>query len=531
LSPDGTRLFVTNTPDDRLEIFSVAAGGLTHVGSVPVGLEPVAVAARTDGEVWVVNHLSDSVSIVDVAADPPRVVRTLLVGDEPRDIVFAGRGRRRFTRAFITTARRGQNLPASVPPSLSTPGIPRALVWVFAARRCRGRRARGDRGAVRRHAARARGDARRAHGLRRGLPLRQRDHQHQRGRGLQRRRVRGTVRRRRRHVPGRPPGGQMPGGLPAPNVNFQGDPGSGDRPDRAPRSGQRPVARPRGPQLDERVRFDLPDRDVFAIDALANPPVEAAAYPHVGTVLFNMAVDPASGALLVSNTEAHNEVRFEGPGTSATTVRGDLHQARITVIDDGGVRPRHLNKAHHRAARRLSHRADAGGRQGREPRHAALARRCRTPARSTVAAFGSSAVGRFAVQAVRDDTFTPAAASQIAVSGGGPCGLALDAAGARLYVLTRFDNAVKVIDTGAGSEIAQHPLHNPSRDGARRPADSLRRALHLEQRRGVVRELPRLRRLRQPRLGPRQPRRHRAAEPNPFGPIGGGQPFHPMKGR
>src|SRR5262249_28234712 len=64
LSPDGTRLFVVNTPDDRLEIFDVDAGGLTPAGSVTVGLEPVAVAARTNGEVWVVNHLSDSVSIV-----------------------------------------------------------------------------------------------------------------------------------------------------------------------------------------------------------------------------------------------------------------------------------------------------------------------------------------------------------------------------------------------------------------------------------------------------------------------------------
>ena len=36
-----------------------------------------------------------------------------------------------FTRAFITTARRGQNLPDSVPPALTTPGTPRALVWVF----------------------------------------------------------------------------------------------------------------------------------------------------------------------------------------------------------------------------------------------------------------------------------------------------------------------------------------------------------------------------------------------------------------
>ena len=74
-----------------------------HLYSVPVGMEPVAVAVRTNTEVWVVNHLSDSISIVDIGLDPPRVVRTLLVGDEPRDIVFAGPQK---ARAFITTANR-----------------------------------------------------------------------------------------------------------------------------------------------------------------------------------------------------------------------------------------------------------------------------------------------------------------------------------------------------------------------------------------------------------------------------------------
>ena len=128
LSPDHTRLFAVNTPDNRLEIFAVdGSGGLVHTGSVPVGLEPVAVAARTNGEVWVVNHLSDSVSVVDVSSNPPRVIRTLLVGDEPRDIVFAGPG---GNRAFITTAHRGQN--SGVPPTdLTTEGLGRADVWVF----------------------------------------------------------------------------------------------------------------------------------------------------------------------------------------------------------------------------------------------------------------------------------------------------------------------------------------------------------------------------------------------------------------
>ncbi len=54
------------------------------------------------------------------------VDRTLLVGDEPRDIVFAGPGKK---RAFITAAHRGQNVPFD--PQFTTPGLGRADVWVF----------------------------------------------------------------------------------------------------------------------------------------------------------------------------------------------------------------------------------------------------------------------------------------------------------------------------------------------------------------------------------------------------------------
>ena len=90
LSPGGGTLYAVNTPDNQLEIFRVGSGGIAHAASVPVGLEPVAVAVHGHRYVWVVNHLSDSVSIVDLSSRTPRVVRTLLVGDEPRDLVFAG---------------------------------------------------------------------------------------------------------------------------------------------------------------------------------------------------------------------------------------------------------------------------------------------------------------------------------------------------------------------------------------------------------------------------------------------------------
>src|SRR5215510_2545598 len=128
MSPDGSRLFVTNVPDSRLEIFGVTSTGLTRMASVEVGLEPVAVNARTNAEVWVVNLLSDSVSVVDVAAVPPRVTRTILVGDEPRDVVFAGPNN---SRAFVTAARRGQNHPVDTTAETQVEGLGRADVWVF----------------------------------------------------------------------------------------------------------------------------------------------------------------------------------------------------------------------------------------------------------------------------------------------------------------------------------------------------------------------------------------------------------------
>jgi DNA-binding beta-propeller fold protein YncE len=64
LSPDGTQLYVVNTPDARLEVFGISPAGLAHQASVRVGLEPVAVNVGPDGRIWVVNHLSDSVSLL-----------------------------------------------------------------------------------------------------------------------------------------------------------------------------------------------------------------------------------------------------------------------------------------------------------------------------------------------------------------------------------------------------------------------------------------------------------------------------------
>src|SRR6266705_5766061 len=99
LSPDGTRLFAVNTPDARLSVFDVTQPSNPRlIAEIPVGLEPVSVNARDNDEAWVVNEVSDSVSIISVSQR--LVMDTIYVKDEPADVVFAaGKG-------FVSAARR-----------------------------------------------------------------------------------------------------------------------------------------------------------------------------------------------------------------------------------------------------------------------------------------------------------------------------------------------------------------------------------------------------------------------------------------
>jgi DNA-binding beta-propeller fold protein YncE len=454
MSPDGTRLFAINTPDNRLEVFSLASGSPVHVGAVEVGLEPIAVVARTDDEVWVVNHLSDSVSIVDVASDPPRVVRTLLVGDEPRDIVFAGPGR---NRAFITAAHRGQNNPND--PQLTTAGVGRADVWVFDALALGAPLGGTPLTIVTLFGDTPRALATDASGETVYAAV---FHSGNQTTTVTEQAVCDGFTAAGPCVVG---GLTMPGGLPGPSTNYAGV--------QAPETGlivkfDEAAAQWRdqlGRNWNNAVKFNLPDLDVFAIDAMANPPDEIDSWASVGTVLFNMAVNPTSGKVYVSNTEARNEVRFEGPGIfGGSTVRGRLAESRITVIDPAqvnpalAVTPRHLNK--HIDYGVVPSPAGTADKSLATPLQMALTSNGAT---LYVAAFGSSKIGVFSTSALENDTFVPSASSHVELSGGGPSGVVLDEARSRLYVLTRFDNALSVIDTSAPSpaEIAHTPLYNP----------------------------------------------------------------------
>lgn len=98
LSPDGTRLFAVNTPDARLSVFDTSnPSNPILIAEIPVGLEPVSVNPLNNDEVWVVNELSDSVSVISVSRGI--VTDTLQAKDEPADVVFAA------GRAFVSCSR------------------------------------------------------------------------------------------------------------------------------------------------------------------------------------------------------------------------------------------------------------------------------------------------------------------------------------------------------------------------------------------------------------------------------------------
>jgi DNA-binding beta-propeller fold protein YncE len=441
MSPDKQYLFAVNTPDNRLEIFRITEDRLIRTGSVPVGLEPVAIAARSNREIWVVNHLSDSVSVVALDDDGKsgHVVRTVLVGDEPRDIVFAGPRR---NRAFITTAHRGQNI--AFDPELTTPGVGRADVWVFDAD------ALGDSlGGAPLSVITLFTDTPRALAV--------------------------TPDGSRVYAAGFHTGNQTttvqevsladgfgPDGAPGPATNHEGRP--------APEVGA--IVKWNGTHWvdalgrirDSFVKLSLPDKDVFVLDATANPPRQLSGagsfFQGVGTILYSMIVNPVNGKVYVANTDANNADRFEGPGTfTGHSLRGHLHESRIAVLSPGGgVASRHLNKHID-----YDHCCEPTPNPESE-RSLALPQGMAVTSNGAtlyVAALGSDKVGVFSTAQLENDTFVPSAASHIRVTGGGPTGVLLDEKRRRLYVLTRFDDAISTIDTTARREISHVKMHNP----------------------------------------------------------------------
>lgn len=94
ITPDGRRLLAVNTANGTLEVFDLSGAAPVLQAVIKVGLDPVSVRAASSDEAWVVNHTSDSISVVDLRTG--QVVDVLQTDDEPADVVFAGTPRRAF---------------------------------------------------------------------------------------------------------------------------------------------------------------------------------------------------------------------------------------------------------------------------------------------------------------------------------------------------------------------------------------------------------------------------------------------------
>jgi sugar lactone lactonase YvrE/mono/diheme cytochrome c family protein len=443
LSSDGQTLYALNTPDNRLEIFRVEGKSLRSQGSIEVGLEPVALALRSDNEVWVVNHLSDSVSIVEIDGDGPHVARTLLVGDEPRDIVFGGPHK---NLAFITTAHRGQNSPDD--PDLFTPGVGRADVWVFD-----GNNLGTAPGGTRTTKLTFFADTPRALAV---TPDGKTVYTAAFFSGDQTTSVAdGDVQTAYGSYPTIPGGGagplvQLPSGafVPEPNTGLIVKYRSGHWLDAY------------GTNFDAAVTITLPDQDVFAIDATKSPPAAKAngAYAHVGTTLFNMAVNPRNGKVYVSNTDAHNDVRFEGHTAGFTSVAGNIVDSRISIIDPatGAVTADNLNP-------HLVHPVPPSTQGSGDPTLSRAFPQDLTFSAdgSTVyvVAQGSAKLAYYSTSALEAGSATPTHQNQVNLSAGGPTGVVTD--GNLAFVLTRFDDGISVVDLVKNAEVSHTTMFSP----------------------------------------------------------------------
>lgn len=276
LSAARDRLYAVNTPEARVAIFDVdASGGVRFAGDVSVGLEPVSLAIRPGThEVWVVNHLSDSVSIVDAAAR--RLIATLQVGDEPTDVVFAS------GKAFVSISGKDDRVDVfdaasrALIRSIPIPGEdPRAMA------------ATADGAFV---ALVVLDSGNRTVAV---TPF-----------------LTGTS-----APPPNPPRDPNLPPLALPQaliVQF----------DRATQK----FLDDAGGDRTRSIGLTLPDQDLFMIDAAAAKPTVILAVPSLGTTLFDAALHPVRPEVWVPNTDARNLVRFE------PNLRGHLVETRVTIV-------------------------------------------------------------------------------------------------------------------------------------------------------------------------------------------------------
>lgn len=373
LTPDGSRLLALNSPDARLCMFDISdTTNPILIAEIPVGLEPVSLRCRSNNEAWVVNEVSDGVSVVNL--DLAAVIDTLRTPDEPADVVFAS------GKAFVTSARSNalRVFDAATRASLGsitlTGNHPRALVAnaagtkVYAAFQLSGNKT--------------------------------------------------TV-------------------LPYADAPAQPSPTNAALP-----------APPRTalivPTNDSRIQYTVLDNDVAEID-VSSQTVDRY-FSNVGTNLFDLAIHPTTGALWVANTESLNLIRFE------PVLRGHFADHRLSTIALPG-------------ATVTTYDLNPGINYTLLPNPSAQATALAQPtaivfaadgSHGWVAAFNSDRVAKISSSG---EVLSLVDVRPMSANGArgmrGPRALALSADASRLFVLNKLSNTISVVDTTAGTVIAE----------------------------------------------------------------------------
>ncbi|MFT5733611.1 MAG: DNA-binding beta-propeller fold protein YncE [Planctomycetota bacterium] len=422
----GQRLFVCNTPDARLEVFDVSGAAPVRLFDVPVGLDPVSVRQHGANEVWVVNSISDSISIVDLARQ--MVVGTVQTDDEPSDVVFAGSPE----RAFVTCSQ--ANLIQVFDPA--APGAPVAEVPIL-----------GEE--PRALAVSADGSTVYAAIFESG------NGSTVLGGGLD-----GSATLALPNVVSNPIGPY--GGVnPPPNsgANFVparrlGNPtepavglivkkdSAGNWMDDNGGDWTNLVSGPQAAQSGRPVGWDVSDHDVAVLDTATLGVTYADRLMNINMAL---AVHPISGSLTVVGTDAINEVRFEPNlnGVFLKVVMGIVDESTLSgAVVDTNPHLTYQTSTVPQATRDLS----LG-----DPRGIAWTA---DGARGYVTGMGSNNVAIFNSAGARIGT-------PIEV-GEGPTGIVLDGAGNRAFVVNKFDASISTISLGAGVETHRTSFYDPS---------------------------------------------------------------------
>ena len=432
-TPDGQTLLAVNTAANRIEVFAMGSGLPVAAGSVRVGLDPLTVRARTSTEAWVVNHISDTISIVDLTS--MNVVATLKTADEPCDVVFAGSPQ----RAYVSCAQANAvqvfdpaNL-AAAPVTVPINGErPRALAvspdgaTVYVAIFESGNATTVLGGGV---------DLTQPHGIVSFPPNAVSD-----------------------------PAGPYGGVNPPPNSGASFNPPINPAVDPPPKVSLIVRKNAAGQWMDDNnhdwtsmvsgadaalsgrpVGWDMPDRDLAVIDTGTLGVTYATGLMNI---CMAVGVNPATGAITVVGTDATNEIRYE-PNIKGTFVRVEMgsvdasNLSNKTVVD---LNP-HLDYLTPSVA--MSERLKSVG----DPR-AVVWNGAGT--KGFVAGMGSDNV------IVINPSGARAGLTQTIDVGEGPTGLVLDEANDALYVLNRFDASVSVVSVSSETVVQTVPFFDPT---------------------------------------------------------------------